>query len=197
MNHRAEHSNLEELHEKKRKETLIALEYLAIAQSNALLQLQKTQILFKYLNWKQQGFINKELAGNCSLEEICTISISAPESSARLIPYTAGALALPSAKIQRINALRKNMLQFGIIQARAAELIETIAKSAEVFRHQYKTCCRKLFPLGAVSRIQRNLKRAFKRPYFSWQDMRHLKDLGLAAAYVLKIAETPIMGSRS
>ena len=188
---------MEELHEKKRKETQIALEFLAIARSNALLQLQKTQILFKYLNWKQQGFINKELAGNCSLEEICTISITAPESPAGLIPYTAGIVALPAGKIQRINALRKNMLQFGIIQARAAELIETTAKSTTVFRRQYKTCCSKLFPLGAVSRIQRNLKRVFNQPYFSWQDMRHLKDLGLAAAYVLKIAETPIMGSRS
>ena len=188
---------LEEEHEKKRLETQKALEALSNARHLALIQLQKTQVFFKHLNWKQQERIDTICGGNFSLQRLYSISSNntgivtgipdepaLPVSSARTASY-----------VQHLKTMRKNILHFGIIEARARELIEAIVKSALVFNHQYRTACRELFPLGFISIMVRNLRRFFNRHYFSWQEISCLGNLGIAAGFVLKMAEIPVSGT--
>ena len=188
--------DLEELHDSKYKETLKALEVLAGTKRHALVQLQKTQILFKHLKWKQQEFINNRLEGNFLIQSI--YENQSQTAAGGLLPELAGQLvpAARSSQVQRTRAVRKNLLQFGIIQARAAELIEAIAKSTAVFNCQYKACCRELFPLGCISRLFRRVRQLFNYPYFSWKDMGSLQNLGMAAAFVVKMAEAPVIGGQ-
>ena len=209
--------DLEELHEAKHTETLKALEALAAVKRHALAQLQKTQILFKHLNWKQAEFINSHFEGNYYLEHIYnakgdrsvndrtaagnTASRTAEpgsRSAGIITQLTPVPLVVPprSTRVQKERIARNYILQCGIIQARAAELIETISKSVAVFNSQYKTCCRELFPLGFISRFLRKIRQLLNHSYYSWKDMESLKNLGLTALLVLKIAEVPVVRGR-
>ena len=192
---------LEEQHELQRIKALKALEALCAVRRHALLQLQKTQILFKYLHWKQQEHINSKCESDFSLQRMYAVSASALNNLdfAINIPAitehgaAAGGLA---GQVQKVKTARKNIVQFGIIQARADELIEAIAKSVAVFNHQYKTACRELFPLGFISRFRRHIRRFLHHPYYDWQEIGCLQNLGVAAGLIFKMAETPVLGAR-
>ena len=188
-------SGLEALHETKRNETARALEALLDIRNRALFELQKTGSLFTYLSPAQQDIINRQFEpGSFLLEEIvrrCTLPLT--EKSGKItvqLPALAGPQRFNS--IKRIAAVRKNILQFGIIRSRAVELAGTLAKSITVFNNQYKSAHRELFPLGVLSRLRRNIRRFFSRPYFTRRDLGYLRNLGAAAGFVLKMAEAPI-----
>ena len=190
-------SNLEKLHEAQRVRVLEALDALSAVRRQALLQLQKTQVLFKYLNWKQQEHIDSTGNGDFSLHKIFTISAFMENTAERAaypaIPVSAEYTA---SYLQKVKTARKNIVQFGILEARAAELIQAIAKSAAVVNHQYRAVCRELFPLGFVSRLGRHIKRLFHYPFYTWQDIGCLANLGMAVGFVFKMAEAPILGAR-
>jgi len=186
--------NLTELYETKRAEALRNMEVLNGARRQALIQLRTIHALFKNLNRKQQAFINACCVVNYTPKKIAAIS---EFPSFAEYPDFGGVPQFPSGIRQKqIKTIRKNILQLGVIQARAEELFKAIVKSAAVFNRQYKTACRELFPLGFISRLWRSLKRFFSHPYFSWQEMGCLQNLGTAAGFVLKIAETPVLGGR-
>ena len=190
-------SALEELHEIKRVEALKALEALSNARRHAILQLQKTQVLFKYLNWKQQERIETMCGGSFSLQKIHSLSAFAfdrlglAEESAAPVP-----LERSSSRLQRVKTARKNILLFGIVKERAGELIGAIVKSTAVFNQQYRAACRELFPLGFISKMSRSIRRFFDHPYFLWQELGSLGNLGAAAGFVLKMAEAPVLEGR-
>ena len=190
-------SCLEKQHEAQRIKTLEALNALSDIRRHALLQLQKTQILFKYLNWKQQEHIDSKCNGGFSLQRIYAISADLETVSGftdnSLVPVIAEHTA---SYLLKLKTARKNIVQFGIIQARVNELIEAIAKSVVVFNYQYRTACRELFPLGFISRAGRHIKRLFHHPFFTWKEIGCLVNLGMAAGFVFKIAETPVLGDR-
>ena len=189
--------NLEEQHEAMRIETLKALEALNNAKRHALFQLQKIQILFKYLSWKQQERISSHCDENFSLQKIHSLSSSFPAfSRSSEQPAAPAAIERTSSYLRRVKTARVNMVQFGIIQARTGELIAAIVKSVDVFNYQYKTAYRKLFPLGLFSKLWRSFRRFFAHPYFSWQEIGCLQNLGITAGLVLKMAEAPVLGVR-
>ena len=188
-------SVLEELHETKRVEALKALEALSIARRHAILQLQKPQILFKYLNWKQQERIEAMSGGNFSLQKMHSLSAFdrlefTEESAAPVL------LERTASYLQRIKTTRKNILLFDIVQARAGELIEALVKSTAVFNAQYRAASRELYPLGFISKIRRSIRRFFDHPYFLWQELGCLGNLGAAAGFVLKMAKAPVLEGR-
>jgi hypothetical protein len=200
---------LEDQHEVQRIKALKALEALCAVRRHAILQLQKTQILFKYLHWKQQEHINSKCERDFSLQKMFAVSVSALNNLDfavnSAIPAIAehGAAATDSSRgftgvsqVQKVKTARKNIVQFGIIQARADELIEAIAKSVAVFNHQYKTACRELFPLGFISKLRRHIRRFLHHPYYDWQEIGCLQNLGVAAGLIFKMAETPVLGAR-
>ena len=189
-------SDLERIHEEKRAEAAKTLEALEAAQNRARLRIRKTWDLFRYLTWKQQETINgRFLAGVPSLEEI---GRRAAETAGpgRGLPFPALeqiAPVKPSQTLRRINMVRKNIVQFGVIQRRAEELAGAVTGALAAFERQYKNACRDLFPLGFLSRLWRALRRFLSRPYFSWRDLGPLRDLGMAAGFILKMAEAPVV----
>ena len=186
----------EKQHEAQRIKTLEALNALSDVRRHALLQLQKTQILFKYLNWKQQGHIDSKCSGNFSLQKVYAITAGSEAAGINdntLVPVIAERTA---SYLLKIKTARKNIVQFGIIQARVNELIEVIVKSTAVFNYQYKTACRELFPLGFISRAGRHIKRLFHHHFYAWKEIGCLTNLGMAAGFVFKMAETPVLGDR-
>ena len=190
---------LEKQHEAKRIEALKALEALSAVRRHALMELQKTQILFKYLNWKQQERIENLCGSSFSLQKIN--SLYALFSDFEYSEYAENTAVpvmaeCPASYLQRVKTARKNIVQFGVIEARVRELIAAIAKSAAVFNHQYKTACGELFPLGFISRIIRRVGQFFHRPFYSWQEIGCLANLGMAAGFVFKMAEAPVLGER-
>jgi len=203
---RTELLNLEERHEVMRIEALKALEALGNAKRHALFQLQKIQILFKYLNWKQQERISSNCDGDFSLQKMRLLSAFSPAFSGLekqpAVPVVPALSAMPTAAgrtpsyLRRVKTVRKNMVQFGIIEARAGEIIAALIKAVDVFNYQYKTAYRELFPLGLFSKLWRSLRRFFDHPYFSWQEIGCLQNLGTAAGFVLKMAEAPVLGAR-
>ena len=195
------------LEEVKRRETLKALEALSDARRHALFHLQRAQVLFTYLNWKQREFINSRSGGNFFLEKIYALPGSSRDSkesknlrkdsrAAESEEFTALVPAGTANSVRHMAAVRKNILLFATVQARAAELIEAITKSTAVFNRQHRAACRELFPFGFISRWRRSIRRFFNGPYFSWQDMGCLQNLGMAAGFVLKMAEAPIVRGR-
>ncbi|MCL1927875.1 MAG: hypothetical protein FWG07_03660 [Treponema sp.] len=188
---------LEEQHEIKRIETLKALETLGEVRRHALLQLHKTRILFRYLNWKQQEHISSRSSGDIPLQAIFTSSASAVNNPDSAINTAVPVIVKSTASyLQKVKTVRKNIIQFGIMEARVHELIGVIVKSTAVFNHQYKTTYRELFPLGFISKVQRHIRQLLHHPYFSWQEIGCLQNLGRAAGLVLKMAETPVLGAR-
>jgi hypothetical protein len=190
-------SGLEALHEAKRNETAQALEALLDIRNHALFELQKTKGLFMYLSPAQQDIINRQFEpGSFLLEEIirrCALPLmEKPGRSSVTVQLPALAGSLRPNSLKRITAVRKNILQFGIIRSRAAELAGTLARSVMVFNHQYRSARRELFPLGVFSLLLRNIRRFFSRPYFTSRDLGYLRNLGAAAGFVLKMAEAPI-----
>jgi len=190
-------SGLEALYESKRNETAQVLEALLDVRNRALFELQKTGGLFMYLSPAQQNIINRQFEpGSYLLEEIVRRSalpiMEKPGRGSLTVQLPALVKPQRPNSVKYIAAVRKNILQFGIIGSRAVELAGTLAGSVTVFNHQYKTAYRGLFPLGVFSRLWRNMRRFFNRPYFSRRDLGYLRNLGAAAGFVLKMAEAPI-----
>ncbi|GHV85397.1 hypothetical protein AGMMS50230_10050 [Spirochaetia bacterium] len=191
----ADLKDLEQSHEIKRKETAKALEDLETARNSAFLQLKKTEELFKYLTWKQQETINSRfLTGSPTLEEIRRHSITRFPAASYTFPVLEKTAVVPgpARALGRIHTIRKNSVTFGLIQKRAEELSGAIGKALTAFEYQYKSACRALFPFGVFSRLRRKIRRLLGRSYFSWQDMSRLRDLGMAAGFVFKMAEAPV-----
>jgi hypothetical protein len=188
---------LEEQHEIKRIETLKALEALNKVRHHAFLQLQKSRVLFRYLNWKQQELVNSRSAGgDFSFQTIFTTSAAGLNNQEFISNTAVPVIAERTASyLQKIKTARKNIIQFGIIEARVNELIGVIVKTTAVFVHQYKATYRELFPLGFISKIRRHIRQFFHHPYFSWQEIGCLQNLGKTAGFVFKMAETPVLGA--
>jgi len=198
----AQLSELEALHETERSETALSLENLLEVKGQTLLQLQKAGGLFKYLSPAQEDSINRQFeSGSFLLEEIVRRSALPPNekpgqgrngvkgiTTAGQLPVLAG----KPAAARRVAAAKKNILWFGIIRSRAGEVAKALTQSLAAFNNQYRTACRGLFPFGIFSRLWRNIRLFFSRPYFSRRDLCYLRNLGAAAGFVLKMAEAPL-----
>jgi len=193
----AQLSELEALHETKRSETALSLEKLLEVKGRTLILLQKAGGLFKYLTPAQKNSINRQFeTGSFLLEDIVRRSALPPaenpvqgrNGTALQLPVLAG----KPAAARRFAAAKKNILWFGIICARAGEVAKALTRSMKVFNNQYRTALRGLFPFGVFSRLWRNIRLFFSRPYFSRRDLVYLRNLGMAAGFILKMAEAPL-----
>jgi hypothetical protein len=188
-------SELEALHESRHGEAAKALELLLTIRNRALFCLQKVNFFFNLLTPLQKDAINRQFeSGSFILEEIMERSLI-PFEQQNLkgkITVQLPVLEWRSVSLRRVAIAKKNILQFGLICARAGELSGTITRAIKVFDRQYKAACRYLFPLGVFSKIWRNIRRFFSFPYFSYRDMGTLRCLGATAGFVLKMAEAPV-----
>ena len=92
--------------------------------------------------------------------------------------------------IKMIDAVKKKLLQIDILELRCRELIQSINKALEAFRHESGIINRKIYPLGILSFFCRSLRRLFGGTYFSPGDLADLAALGSITVLVLKIADS-------
>ena len=94
--------------------------------------------------------------------------------------------------LKMIDAIRKKLFQFELLELRCRELLVSIKKALEAFRHEWENIRRKIYPLGIFSMLVRRLRRLWGASYFSRTDMKDLAALGSITGYVLKIADSPL-----
>ena len=92
-----------------------------------------------------------------------------------------------------IDRVRKNLLQLDILEQRCRELILSINKALEAFRHEYRIIRRKIYPYGVFSQIGRSLRPLLGGTYFSFGDLDDIGDLCNITNLVLKIADSKII----
>jgi hypothetical protein len=89
--------------------------------------------------------------------------------------------------------IKRNLVQFDAIEMRSKEMIESINKSLEAYKYEYKNVYKSIFPLGFISKIIKSIKKKiFKRPYFSDKDLGFIQKLGKATGFILKMVDSPI-----
>jgi len=92
-----------------------------------------------------------------------------------------------------IDRLKKNLLQLDILELRCRELILSINKAIDAFRHESRIIHRKLFRFGFLSLLYRSLCSLWGKNYFSPGELGEISALGAITGYVLKIADSPVI----
>ena len=91
-----------------------------------------------------------------------------------------------------IDRVKKQLLQLDLLELRCRELIASIKKAMEAFRHEFNLIRRKIYPFGIFSFFRRSLSSLFGYSYFSPRDLGEISSLGRMTGYVLKIADSPL-----
>jgi cell division protein FtsB len=95
--------------------------------------------------------------------------------------------------IRLIDDLKKKFLALDLLELRCRELLLSINKALEAFKHEYGVIRRRIYPLKLLSVLYKSLRRLGGFSYFSPQDLRELTVLGELTGHVLKIADLPIL----
>jgi hypothetical protein len=95
--------------------------------------------------------------------------------------------------LEKIDQVKKTLLQLDLLEKRCRELIAAIKKAMEAFRHELKVIRRKIYPFGIFSFFYRFLRTLFGRTYFTNRDIGDVSALGNITGLVLKIADSPLI----
>ena len=94
--------------------------------------------------------------------------------------------------VSLIDRVKKQLLQLDLLEMRCRELILSINKALQAFRHEEGIIRAKIYPFGVFSLLHRSLRRLFGSSYFSHRDMKDLAALSNITCLVLKIADSPL-----
>jgi hypothetical protein len=97
------------------------------------------------------------------------------------------------AVISMIDQVKKSFLQLDILEMRCRELMASLNKSLEAFRHESRRIHKSLYPLGFISIFFRFLRRLAGKNYFTFRDLDGIADLGNITGLVLRIADSPMI----
>jgi hypothetical protein len=97
------------------------------------------------------------------------------------------------AVISMIDQVKKSLLQLDILEMRCRELMASLDKSLEAFRHESRRIHKSLYPLGFISFFFRFLRHLAGKTYFTFRDLDGIADLGNITGLVLRIADSPII----
>ena len=97
------------------------------------------------------------------------------------------------AVIALIDRIKKQLLQLDLLELRCRELISSINKALEAFRHEARIIHRRIYPFGVFSFLHRSLRSLAGSSYFSYRDMNDVSALGNFTGLMLKIADSPLI----
>ena len=204
-------STLESLHGKllKRKlELKKLLEEAAARKREALLVLAKANRLTRHLtgNQRHTAGISYQLGEiKARINQISPVLFKNPHEDAELAnsvqKRNLPADCINSQKIKQtayelivlIDKIKKQLLQLDLLERRCKELISSINKAMEAFRHEAGNVRRKIYPFGVFSRLGRSVRNLAGSSYFSYRDMDEVSALGNITGLVLKIADSPLI----
>jgi len=92
-----------------------------------------------------------------------------------------------------IDSIKKNLLQLDLLELRCRELIVSLKKALEAFRHEFRIIKRNIYPFGFFSLLCRSLRFLKGETFFSRRDFEDLSALSSFTGLVLKIADSPLM----
>ena len=207
-------ATLASLYEKfalRKQELRPVLEETAALKRDALLFLAKANGFTRYLTGAQRqragltyhpGEIKDRIKHFDSLcggtEETETQPVTRPEIPAEFQPEI---LAANRRELKQrgllilgmIDTVKKKLLQLDLLELRCRELIQSIKKALEAFRHELKIIRRKIYPFGIFSFFHRSLRRILGGTYFSFRDLADIEALGKITGLVLQIADSPVV----
>jgi hypothetical protein len=123
------------------------------------------------------------------VEDNNEIILSIPEDCRTSLELRRNGLAV----ISMIDHVKKSLLQLDILEMRCRELMASLNKSLEAFRHESRRIHKSLYPLGFISFFFRFLRRLAGKTYFTFRDLDGIADLGNITGLVLKIADSPMI----
>jgi hypothetical protein len=201
------HASLRELHEKyesRKKEIRSLLEETGAVMHGAVLSLKKAHRLTRYLTARQRqeagilyhpSFFDSRLKGR---DLVPLIPDKIPDHG-EVPPELAEPGGLRERKLGELRMLRlmdilkKNLLALDLLEIRCRELLLSIDKAMEAFRHEYALVRRRLYPRSFFSVLYKHFRRLRGFPYFSRRDLKELAVLGELTGHILKIADSPIL----
>ena len=197
---------LQKKFEAKKKELRRLLEETAVLRRDALLVLAKADRLTKHLTGGQRQItglysISSEIKTrinqvNMSLPALFKGGIEKEENFPELSKdyRNRGELKRMALVILGIiDSIKKKLLQLELLELRSKELIVSINKAMEAFRHELTAIRRKIYPFGIFSLICRSLRFLRGESYFSHRDLDDISALGAITGLVLKIADSPLL----
>jgi hypothetical protein len=92
-----------------------------------------------------------------------------------------------------IEDLKKKLLALELLEMRCRELLLSVNKAMEAFRHEYGLIRRRVYPLWVLSALHKSLRRVRGLSYFLPRDLKELTVLGELTGHVLRIAGSPIV----
>ena len=95
--------------------------------------------------------------------------------------------------ISLIDTVKKQILQLELLALRCRELISSINKALEGFRHEERIIRRKMYPFGVFSFLRRSLRHLAGSSYFSYRDMNDVTALGNMTGLILRMADSPLI----
>ena len=199
-------ASLRALHEKylcRKKEVRRLLEETAALRKNALLVLEKANRLTGHLTGHQRYIIGlgynlgdikariheSQLVFEGGEEGDKLPELRNLENCRNLLEIKQRGLII----LGIIDGINKKLLQLDLLEMRCRELILSIDKALEAFRHEARIIHRKIYPLGIFTIFYRSLRGLWGSAYFTSRDMGDLRALGNVTGHVLRIADSPII----
>jgi hypothetical protein len=195
---------LHEKHERRKKEIRSLLEETGAIMRGAVAFLEKANRLTRYLTAKQRqqagilyhpSFFDSRLRGKDPVSLIPNKILDRGEFP----PELAG----PGGRLERrpeepgmlrlMDILKKNLLALDLLEIRCRELLLSIDKAMEAFRHEYASIRRRVYPCRFFSALYKHFRRLRGFSYFSHRDLKELAVLGDLTGHILKIADSPIL----
>ena len=196
--YRSLYATLKDLNKKlhKRKlETLQLLQMTATHRKNAILVLTKANRLVRHLTGRQ-----RQLTGiTSSFRNLPTVEEHHTLLETRLPEFKADCRSLSELKqqglllIALIDDTKKKLLQLDLLELRCRELILSIDKALDAFRHELRIIRRKLYPFGVFSFLFRYSRHVFGKTFFTSRDLEDIAALGKLSGLTLKIANSPLL----
>jgi hypothetical protein len=193
---------LHEKYEGRKKEILGLLEETGALVKKAVAFLKKANRLTRRLTVKQRqetgvfyhpSFFDSRLKGRDLLLLIPNriLNLEVPDLTGL------GSFRRPEQEelrmLRLMDVLKKNLLALDLLEMRCRELLLSIDKAMDAFKHEYAFVRRRVYPYGFVSVLSKYLKRLRGFPYFSPRDLKELAVLGELTGDILKIADSPIL----
>jgi hypothetical protein len=97
------------------------------------------------------------------------------------------------AVILMIDQVKKSLLQLDVLELRCRELIASLNKALEAFRHESRRIHKSIYPLGVLSVFYRFIRSLAGKTYFTFRELDGIAELGNITGLVLKIADSPLV----
>jgi hypothetical protein len=191
-------------HESRKKEIRGLLEETGTLMKKAVVFLKRLNRLTRYLTARQRqetgilyhpSFFDSRLKRRDLMPLIPNKILEHGEMPPELTePGSLRERKLGELRMLRImDVLKKNLLALDLLEMRCRELLLSIDKALEAFRHEYAFVRRRVYPYGYFSVLSKHFRRIRGFSYFSSRDLKEVRVLGELTGDVLKIADSPIL----